>query len=126
MSENPSSLIINSPCSASSNHDGRRLYPTQIFFPMADAGSGWGQLAKHLKAEIDEGLIESYKGTVSLPFQTGKNSRIAVKSSTTEASKERNLNNPMFCYLRQEEIELVSSRAAEFEMLRVIVVMDMN
>ena len=47
--------------------------------PMADAGSGWGQLAKHLKAEIDEGLIESYKGTVSLPFQTGKNSRIAVK-----------------------------------------------
>ena len=61
------------------DYDGRSLYPTQVFFPMADAGNGWEKLARNLKAEIDEGLIESYKGTVSLPFQTGKNSRIAVK-----------------------------------------------
>jgi adenine-specific DNA-methyltransferase len=36
-------------------------------------------LAKNLKAEIDEDLIEAYRGTVSLPFETGKHKRVAVK-----------------------------------------------
>ncbi len=36
-------------------------------------------LAKNLKAEIDEELIEGYRGTVSLPFELGKNRRIAAK-----------------------------------------------
>ena len=61
------------------DYDGRSLYPRQVFFPMADANGGWEKLAKNLKAEIDEGLIEAYRGTLSLPFVLGKNSRIAVK-----------------------------------------------
>lgn len=46
---------------------------------MAGEKEGWTKLAKNLKAEIDEGLIEAYRGTVSLPFEAGKHSRIAVK-----------------------------------------------
>ena len=37
------------------------------------------RLAKNLKAEIDEELIEAYRGTVSLPFEPGEHKRIAVK-----------------------------------------------
>lgn len=62
-----------------SNYDGRSLYPRQVFFPMAGAKEGWARLAKNLKAEIDEELIEAYRGTVSLPFAPGANRRIAVK-----------------------------------------------
>jgi len=61
------------------DYDGRSLYPRQVFFPMAGAKDGWARLAKNLKAEIDEDLIEQYRGTVSLPFAAGKNQRIAVK-----------------------------------------------
>ena len=59
------------------DYDGRSLYPRQVFFPMAGKDEGWAKLAKNLKAEIDESLIEAYRGTVSLPFEPGK--RIAVK-----------------------------------------------
>ncbi len=61
------------------DYDGRTLYPSQVFFPMADAKTGWTKLAKNLRAEIDETLIEAYKGTESLPFEIGENGRIAVK-----------------------------------------------
>jgi adenine-specific DNA-methyltransferase len=40
---------------------------------------GWAKLARNLKAEIDEDLIEAYRGTVSLPFEPGEHKRIAVK-----------------------------------------------
>lgn len=46
---------------------------------MAGAKQGWARLAKNLKAEIDEELIEAYRGTVSLPFAPGDHQRIAVK-----------------------------------------------
>ena len=46
---------------------------------MAGENEGWARLAKNLKAEIDEELIEAYRGTVSLPFEAGKNQRVAVK-----------------------------------------------
>ena len=46
---------------------------------MAGETDGWARLAKNLKAEIDEELIEAYRGTVSLPFEPGKHQRIAVK-----------------------------------------------
>jgi len=59
------------------DYDGRSLFPSQVFFPMAGAKEGWATLAKNLKAEIDEDKIEIYGGTVSLPFVPGKN--IAVK-----------------------------------------------
>ena len=61
------------------DYDGRSLYPSQVFFPMADSKGGWAKLAKNLKAEIDDELIEAYKGSQSLPFERGKNNRIAVK-----------------------------------------------
>lgn len=61
------------------DYDGRSLYPRQVFFPMAGANEGWARLAKNLKAEIDEEMIEAYRGTVSLPFEPGEHRRMAVK-----------------------------------------------
>ncbi len=61
------------------DYDGRSLYPSQVFFPMAGAKDGWARLAKNLKAEIDEELIEAYRGTISLPFEPGNHKRVAVK-----------------------------------------------
>ena len=61
------------------DYDGRSLYPRQVFFPMAGPRDGWDRLARNLRAEIDEDLIEAYRGTVSLPFDAGEHSRIAVK-----------------------------------------------
>ncbi len=61
------------------DYDGRSLYPCQVFFPMAGPNDGWARLARNLRAEIDEDLIEAYRGTVSLPFEMGENRRIAVK-----------------------------------------------
>ena len=46
---------------------------------MAGAKEGWARLARNLKTEIDEELIEAYRGTVSLPFAPGGHGRIAVK-----------------------------------------------
>lgn len=61
------------------DYDGRSLFPRQVFFPMADSNEGWARLARNLKAEIDQDLIESYRGTVSLPFSPGEHNRAAVK-----------------------------------------------
>jgi adenine-specific DNA-methyltransferase len=59
------------------DYDGRSLFPRQVFFPLAGKDEGWNRLAKNLKAEIDEEKIESFRGTVSLPFKPGR--QIAVK-----------------------------------------------
>lgn len=61
------------------DYDGRSLFPCQVFFPMADSNDGWARLVCNLKAEIDQDLIESYRGTVSLPFSPGQHNRAAVK-----------------------------------------------
>ena len=61
------------------DYNGRSLYPKQVFFTMASSKEGWSKLAKNLKAQIDEELIEKYRGNVSLPFTIGKNKQIAVK-----------------------------------------------
>ncbi|MCE8428853.1 MAG: hypothetical protein J5U19_10725 [Candidatus Methanoperedens sp.] len=61
------------------DYDGRSLFPQQVFFPMSGEKDGWSRLAKNLKAEIDEERIEAYRGTISLPFEGGRNGRIAVK-----------------------------------------------
>ena len=50
-----------------------------MFFPLAGEKEGWARLTRSLKAEIDEDLIEGYRGTVSLPFEAGPNKRAAVK-----------------------------------------------
>ncbi len=60
------------------NYDGRSLFPSQVFFPMAGAKDGWTTLAKNLKAEIDEEKIIAYGGTVSLPFTPGKNVGVKI------------------------------------------------
>jgi len=62
-----------------SDYDGRSLFPHPVFFPMAGPTDGWARLARNLKAEIDEDLIEAYRGTISLPFTPGKYRRIAIK-----------------------------------------------
>ncbi len=59
------------------DYDGRSLFPSQVFLPMAGAKEGWSTLAKNLKAEIDLDKIEAYGGTVSLPFTPGR--VVAVK-----------------------------------------------
>lgn len=59
------------------NYDGRSLFPSQVFFPMAGAKEGWATLSKNLKAEIDEEKIQTFYGTTSLPFTAGK--AVAVK-----------------------------------------------
>jgi adenine-specific DNA-methyltransferase len=61
------------------DYDGRSLFPRQVFFPMSGEKEGWAKLTKNLKAEIDDQLMEAYRGTVSLPFPAGKNRRVAVK-----------------------------------------------
>ncbi len=61
------------------DYDGRSLYPRQVFFPMSGSNEGWSRLAKNLKTEIDEELIESYRGNKSLPFSLGSNKQVAVK-----------------------------------------------
>ncbi len=61
------------------DYDGRSLYPRQVFFPMADGKGGWSKLAKNLRAQIDDELIEAYRGIVSLPFEPGEHGRVAVK-----------------------------------------------
>lgn len=61
------------------NFDGRSIFPHQVFFPMAGDKEGWARLARNLKSEINEDLIEAYRGSVSLPFTTGSYQRIAVK-----------------------------------------------
>ncbi len=59
------------------DYDNRSLFPSQVFFPMSGSKDGWSKLEKNLKSEIDLEKIESFKGTVSLPFEPG--SVVAVK-----------------------------------------------
>lgn len=46
---------------------------------MAGEKEGLAKLVKHLKAENYDAAIEAYRGTVSLPFASGKNGCVAVK-----------------------------------------------
>lgn len=61
------------------DYDGRSLLPRQVFFPMSGEKNGWSKLAKDLKAVVDEDLLETYRGTTSLPFEAGAHKRAAVK-----------------------------------------------
>jgi adenine-specific DNA-methyltransferase len=61
------------------DYDGRSLFPRQVFLPLAGEKEGWSKLAKTLRGEINEEAAEAYRGTVSLPFEPGKNKRVAVK-----------------------------------------------
>lgn len=61
------------------DYDERSLFPKQVFFPMAGKDDGWFRLKKDIRAELDEGLLEHFHGTVSLPFEVGDNRKVAVK-----------------------------------------------
>ncbi|AKB24957.1 putative DNA methylase [Methanosarcina sp. MTP4] len=61
------------------DYDERSLFPSQVFLPMAGAKDGWAKLAKNLKAEVDTEKLEKFRDTVSIPFEKGRNGKIAVK-----------------------------------------------
>lgn len=61
------------------DYDERSLFPRQVFFPMAGKGEGWEKLKKNIRAELDESRLQSFHGTVSLPFEAGENRKVAVK-----------------------------------------------
>ena len=61
------------------DYDERSLFPRQVFFPMAGKSEGWEKLKKNIRAELNEGLLEKFHGTVSLPFEAGENKKVAVK-----------------------------------------------
>ena len=61
------------------DYGGRSIFPRQVFFPLGGAKDGWARLAKDLRAEIDDTLVEAYRGTESLPFEPGEHRRAAVK-----------------------------------------------
>jgi adenine-specific DNA-methyltransferase len=61
------------------DYDGMSVEPKQVFFPMEGKNEGWDKLAKVLKAEIDQDLIEKYHGVESLSFAVKDNTLIAVK-----------------------------------------------
>ena len=61
------------------NYDGRSLYPRQVFFPLSGERGGWERLKRALRSEIDEELMDRFKGTESLPFKPESHRKIAVK-----------------------------------------------
>jgi adenine-specific DNA-methyltransferase len=61
------------------DYDGMCIEPKKVFFPMEGKNEGWDKLAKTLKAEINQDLIEKYRGIESLPFAIKDNTAIAVK-----------------------------------------------
>ncbi len=61
------------------DYDEHSIFPDQIFFPASDANRDWTRLAKALNGAVDESLLESFTGTTSIPFEPGKNKKVAVK-----------------------------------------------
>ncbi|MBR2980242.1 MAG: site-specific DNA-methyltransferase [Myxococcaceae bacterium] len=61
------------------DYDGMCVEPHQVFFPMGGQKDGWNKLAKTLKAEIDQDLVEQYAGNESLWFEAAPGTNIAVK-----------------------------------------------
>ena len=49
------------------DYDGRSLFPSQVFFPMAEAKEGWATIARNLKAEIDIKNQNSIGNTSATP-----------------------------------------------------------
>jgi adenine-specific DNA-methyltransferase len=58
------------------DYDGRTFCITQAFFPDKSA---WDKLARALKGYLDETRFAALSGTTSLPFETGRHARCAVK-----------------------------------------------
>jgi hypothetical protein len=61
------------------DYDGRSFFPRQVFIPISGEKYGLSPMAKNLKAEIDEEVIKTYRGTESVSSSAGRNKRVAVK-----------------------------------------------
>lgn len=61
------------------DYDGMCVEPHQVFFPMGGKKDGWNKLAKTLRAEINQELVEKYAGNESLWFRAEPGTSIAVK-----------------------------------------------
>ena len=61
------------------DYDGMCVEPHQVFFPMGGKKDGWNKLAKTLRAEIDQELVEKYAGNESIWFKAEPGTNIAVK-----------------------------------------------
>ena len=61
------------------DYDGMCVEPCQVFFPMGGSKDGWNKLAKTLRAEINQDLIEKYAGNESLWFTAEPDTQIAIK-----------------------------------------------
>lgn len=61
------------------DYDERSLYPDQVFFPEGDSKRDWSRLAKALKNEVNEDLLDKFSGVEAIPFTAGENKKIAVK-----------------------------------------------
>jgi adenine-specific DNA-methyltransferase len=59
------------------DYDGYTFCISQAFFP--SNSDAWEKLERALKGTLDPEKFEALRGTVSLPFQPGKNKRVAVK-----------------------------------------------
>ena len=59
------------------DYDGYTFCISQAFFP-SDSGA-WEKVERALKGTLDPEKFEALRGTVSLPFQAGKQKRVAVK-----------------------------------------------
>lgn len=61
------------------DYDGMCVEPHQVFFPMGGKKDGWSKLAKTLRAEINQDLVEKYAGNESIWFKAEPGTSIAVK-----------------------------------------------
>ena len=61
------------------DYDGMCVEPHQVFFPMGGQKDGWNKIAKTLRAEIDQDLVEQYAGNESLWFVAEPGTSLAVK-----------------------------------------------
>lgn len=52
--------------------NGHSVFPQQVLIPMGGSKDSLAKRSRSLMAEIDEGQIGSYLGTVLLPFDTGR------------------------------------------------------
>ena len=82
------------------DYDGRSVFPSQVFFPMAGAKEGWSRLAKNLRAQLDEEKIEAFRGTKSLPFEPNK--RVAIK-----IIDDRGIESLRIMEMKQEKVKKV-------------------
>jgi hypothetical protein len=77
--KNISKLIINSPYQEPEKYWSYKRETREFILKKGRRLAGYVTASDSSKSEINEELTEGYKGTISLPFETGKYSRVAIK-----------------------------------------------